>query len=181
MSVSQSTVDSGNESSTESTSDRYQCLVWRDFDTEQVVSTSEFQNVYQRRHTSPLELAVTGSAWDFLCKSGDADTYLLSIRVWGRMSPEQKVDVVKRHMDHGLIVAMCGDGGNDCGALNAAHVGLALSEAEASIVAPFSSKTKSIRSCVDLIAEGRSALASSFSGFKFLIMYGLTMVCQGSS
>ena len=33
---------------------------------------------------------------------------------------------------------MAGDGGNDCGALRAAHAGLALSTAEASLVAPFS-------------------------------------------
>ena len=33
---------------------------------------------------------------------------------------------------------MAGDGGNDCGALRASHAGIALSKAEASLVAPFS-------------------------------------------
>ena len=52
------------------------------------------------------------------------------------------VDTLKRA---GLVVGMCGDGGNDCGALRSAHAGLALSDAEASLVSPFTSKTKSVR------------------------------------
>lgn len=48
------------------------------------------------------------------------------------------------HRACGLIVGMCGDGGNDCGALRAAHAGIALSEAEASVVSPFTSKDKSV-------------------------------------
>jgi len=35
---------------------------------------------------------------------------------------------------------MCGDGANDCIALKAADAGISLSEAEASIAAPFTSK-----------------------------------------
>ena len=36
-------------------------------------------------------------------------------------------------MAGGSIVGMCGDGANDCGALHAAHAGVALSEAEVSV------------------------------------------------
>jgi len=39
----------------------------------------------------------------------------------------------------GVYVGMCGDGANDCAALKAASVGISLSEAEASIAAPFTS------------------------------------------
>ena len=56
-------------------------------------------------------------------------------------------------------------GSNDCGALRAAHTGIALSEAEASVVSPFTSKTKSIASVVDLLKEGRASLATSFAGY----------------
>jgi magnesium-transporting ATPase (P-type) len=64
------------------------------------------------------------------------------------------------------------DGGNDCGALKTAHVGVALSDAEASIVAPFTSLDKTITSVVEILLEGRCALASALASYKYIVMYG---------
>lgn len=65
-----------------------------------------------------------------------------------------------------------GDGGNDVGALKTAHVGVALADNEASIVAPFTSIDKDIASVIEVLREGRCCLASAFSSYKFMIMYG---------
>lgn len=59
-----------------------------------------------------------------------------------------------------------------CRALKTAHVGVALSDSEASIVSPFTSLDKDISSVVEILREGRCCLASAFSSYKFMIMYG---------
>merc|ERR1719499_1087235 len=88
------------------------------------------------------------------------------------MSPTQKSSVIEGLIAKGLVVGMCGDGGNDCGALRAAHAGLALSDAEASVVSPFTGKSKSVMAMVDLLREGRCSLATSFASWKFIITFG---------
>ena len=69
---------------------------------------------------------------------------------------------------------MCGDGANDCGALKAAHAGISLSEAEASVASPFTSKDPNISCVPTLIREGRTALVTSLGVFKYMAAYSLT-------
>jgi len=129
-------------------------------------------SLYEDNALDGVELGVTGKAFDVLIENGDLPRLLMHMRIFARMSPVGKVRAVRLFMDRGFITGMCGDGGNDCGALRAAHVGVALSEAEASVVSPFTSDTKSVMSCMDLIREGRASLATSFASYKFLIVYG---------
>ena len=48
--------------------------------------------------------------------------------VVSRVCTNTKVRVIEMYIERGFITGMCGDGGNDCGALRAAHAGIALSE-----------------------------------------------------
>lgn len=101
------------------------------------------------------EFAISGNATiDALDREGVLNGMLPHVRIFARMSPASKSMIITRLRSLGFVVGMCGDGGNDCGALRAAHAGIALSEAEASVVSPFTSKTKSVQSVVDLLKEG---------------------------
>ena len=68
---------------------------------------------------------------------------------------------------------MCGDGANDCGALKTAHAGISLSEAEASVASPFTSRTPNIECVPTVIREGRAALVTSFGVFKYMALYSI--------
>lgn len=94
--------------------------------------------------------------------------------VFARMAPDQKQLLVEQLQQIDYTVAMCGDGANDCAALKAAHAGISLSDAEASIAAPFTSKVPDIRCVPTIISEGRAALVTSFGIFKYMAGYSLT-------
>lgn len=91
------------------------------------------------------------------------------------MLPDQKAMMINQLQQFGksIIVGMCGDGANDCGALKAADVGVSLSEAEASIAAPFTSKIQDINCIVNLLRYGRAALVTSFQTFKYVALYSV--------
>ncbi|KAI8379410.1 uncharacterized protein BYT42DRAFT_568700 [Radiomyces spectabilis] len=145
-------------------------IVWVDAETNKPV---DIDKSLADPNTS-LELAVTGRAFRLLVAQERMRDYLFCTRIFARMTPVDKMACVELFMER-AITAMCGDGGNDCGALRSAHVGIAMSEAEASVVSPFSTPKRSVQSCVDLLIEGRAALATSFASYKYLIMYGETM------
>ncbi len=90
--------------------------------------------------------------WEYLLNyyPKSALDYAKRTKVFGRCRPDDKVSIVSTFVEMGVITLMCGDGGNDCGALKAAHVGIALSEAEASVVAPFTALDKSITSVTEV-------------------------------
>lgn len=148
-------------------------IEWSNVDTDEIAKTAPSLDIL----TSPnnnIELVVTGEAFAALLQDHPkyAKAIAKSIRVFGRCNPTDKVRVVTHFVEAGHKTLMTGDGQNDCGSLKAAHVGIALSTAEASVVAPFTSLDKTITSVVDVLREGRCALASAFAAYSYYIIFG---------
>uniref|UniRef100_A0A8C8RR02 ATPase cation transporting 13A2 n=1 Tax=Pelusios castaneus TaxID=367368 RepID=A0A8C8RR02_9SAUR len=98
---------------------------------------------------------------------------LIKATIFARMSPDQKTQLVCSFRDLNYCVGMCGDGANDCGALKAADAGIALSETEASVASPFTSRIANIECVPMVIREGRCSLVTSFGVFKYMALYSL--------
>ncbi|OQR86858.1 P-type ATPase (P-ATPase) Superfamily [Achlya hypogyna] len=161
------------------------CLEWQTFP----VDANVLANLL-RVH----DLTLTGAALEHLrLHARPVAAIIDSTKIFARIRPQLKTWIVTSLMASGHYVGMCGDGTNDCGALKAAHVGLALSDAEASIgkqllsnvrglligeaVAPFTSRRKDVADVVTLVREGRCALMTSFLSFKYMLFYPIIETC----
>ncbi len=130
---------------------------------------------------SSYTLAMTGRAFSAFeaasIRSDETRTLfrraIINCSVFARMSPENKGSLVEELQSIGLYVGMIGDGANDTLALRAAHVGISLSQVEASVAAPFTYAVSdpSIDAIPSVLLEGRGALATSFSLFQFMALY----------
>ena len=119
-------------------------------------------------------IAVTGDVFRWLVDFASPKLLremLVLGQVFARMSPDEKHELVEKLQSIDYCAGFCGDGANDCGALKAADVGISLSEAEASVAAPFTSRVFDISCVPEVIREGRAALVTSFSCFKYMSLY----------
>ncbi|EIE82808.1 hypothetical protein RO3G_07513 [Rhizopus delemar RA 99-880] len=99
-------------------------------------------------------LAVTGEAFRWMVDHAPTELLqrmLVKGAIYARMSPDEKQELVCELQTIGYCVGFCGDGANDCGALKAGDIGISLSEAEASVAAPFTSNTMDIECVIDVI------------------------------
>ncbi|KAK9469609.1 hypothetical protein V1512DRAFT_269183 [Lipomyces arxii] len=129
---------------------------------------------YSPKSMRNYTLAITGEVFRWIVNYGSPgliEKMLIQASVYARMSPDEKHELVEKLQGIDYSVGFCGDGANDCGALKAADVGISLSEAEASVAAPFTSRVFEISCVPDVIREGRASLVTSFSCFKYMSLY----------
>jgi cation-transporting ATPase 13A1 len=118
------------------------------------------------------------------------------IKMYCRVSPMQKDDIVKMLIKAGLNPSMCGDGSNDVGALKRAVIGVALLNSEekdktknkqpfnifsleddssikggdVTAAAPFTAKSGSIKCIKNIFIQGRCTLVITFQMYKILAL-----------
>ena len=91
-----------------------------------------------------------------------------------RMSPNDKTKLIQlfKKQNPNNIVAMCGDGANDCSALISADVGISLKSRENIIMTShLMAKTKSIAIINDIINIGKACYENSTIILKILLVY----------
>ncbi|KAI4165799.1 MAG: hypothetical protein LQ342_000742 [Letrouitia transgressa] len=137
-------------------------------------ASSDVSLPYDVANLRNFSLAITGDVFRWIVEHGDERSLqrmLVAGQIFARMSPDEKHELVEKLQSINYCCSFCGDGANDCGALKAADVGISLSEAEASVAAPFTSRVFDISCVPEVIREGRAALVTSFCCFKYMSLY----------
>lgn len=167
-------------------------IEWQDVNNSE--SILDMRTLKAEDATEDYTLAVTGDVFRILFRNDSeiSEAYkeevLMKASIYARMSPDEKHELMEQLQRLDYVVGFCGDGANDCGALKAANVGISLSEAEASVAAPFTSQIFDISCVLDVIKEGRGSLVTSFACFQYMSLYSAIqfititiLYCRGSN
>ncbi len=115
--------------------------------------------------------AITGAELDAMSEA-ELDREITHISVYARVSPENKIRIVKAWQKKGQVVSMTGDGVNDAPALKAADIGCAMGITGTDVAKSAADMTltdDNFATIVDAVREGRGIYANIKKVVAFLL------------
>ncbi len=119
----------------------------------------------------PGDRAITGAELDAM-NDAELDAQVEQISVYARVSPENKIRIVRAWQRKGQVVSMTGDGVNDAPALKAADIGCAMGITGTDVAKGAADMTltdDNFATIVDAVREGRGIYANIKKVVGFLL------------